>query len=106
MTRYGSIDTDTIMTNFNYFVLHPTDEDLTYWGSYPVYIDSFEPMVKCGTLSSYAANPKRLYDDFKNSVWPAGFMHAVGHSNILLRMLSRGGNQLRLILRDKWGGKR
>ncbi|ETS92421.1 hypothetical protein [Veillonella sp. AS16] len=101
MTRYGSIDTDIVMTDFNYFILHPTDEDLVYWGPYPVYIDSFEPMVHCGTLQSYVSHPKQLFYDFKNSVWPAGFLHAMCHSNILLRLLSYG-NQLRLILRDKW----
>ena len=44
MKQYGSIDAGLVMTNFIQFVLHPDDEDVAYWGPYPVYIDSFEPV--------------------------------------------------------------
>ncbi len=100
MMRYGSIDADMVMTNFNQFVLHPDDEDLAYWGPYPVYIDSFEPMVKNKSLSAYVGNPKQLATDFKDSIWPAGFLHALGKSNLLLGLLNHS-NQLRLSLKDK-----
>ena len=53
MMQYGSIDADLVMTNFIQFVLHPDDEDVAYWGPYPVYIDSFEPMVKNKSLAAY-----------------------------------------------------
>ena len=100
MMQYGSIDADMVMTNFNQFVLHPDDEDVAYWGPYPVYIDSFEPMVKNKSLSSYLGNPKQLATDFKDSIWPAGFLHALGGSNLLLGILNHS-NQLRLSLKDK-----
>ena len=100
MMQYGSIDADMVMTNFNQFVLHPDYEDVAYWGPYPVYIDSFEPMVKIKSLSSYLGNPKQLATDFKNSIWPAGFLYALGNSNLLLGMLNHS-NQLRLSLKDK-----
>ena len=100
MMKYGSIDTDIVMTNFNQFVLHPDDEDVAYWGPYPVYIDSFEPMVKNKSLFSYLGNPKQLATDFKDSIWPSGFLHALGNSNLLLGMLNHS-NQLRLSLKDK-----
>lgn len=100
MMQYGSIDADMVMTNFNQFVLHPDDEDVAYWGPYPVYIDSFEPMVKNKSLSSYLGNPKQLATDFKDSIWPAGFLHALGNSNLLLGLLNHS-NQLRLSLKDK-----
>lgn len=100
MMQYGSIDADMVMTNFNQFVLHPDDEDLAYWGPYPVYIDSFEPMVKNKSLSAYVGNPKQLATDFKDSIWPAGFLHALGKSNLLLGLLNHS-NQLRLSLKDK-----
>lgn len=100
MMQYGSIDADMVMTNFNQFVLHPDDEDVAYWGPYPVYIDSFEPMVKNKSLSAYIGNPKQLSRDFKDSIWPAGFLHALGKSNLLLGFLNHS-NQLRLSLKDK-----
>ena len=100
MMQYGSIDADMVMTNFNQFVLHPDDEDVAYWGPYPVYIDSFEPMVKNKSLSAYVGNPKQLATDFKDSIWPAGFLHALGKSNLLLGLLNHS-NQLRLSLKDK-----
>lgn len=100
MMKYGSIDTDIVMTNFNQFVLHPDDEDVAYWGPYPVYIDSFEPMVKNKSLFSYLGNPKQLATDFKDSIWPSGFLHALGNSNLLLGMLNHS-NQLRLLFKDK-----
>ena len=100
MMQYGSIDADLVMTNFIQFVLHPDDEDVAYWGSYPVYIDSFEPMVKNKSLAAYLSNPKQLVTDFKDSIWPAGFLHALGNSNLLLGMLNHS-NQLRLSLKDK-----
>ena len=100
MMQYGSIDADMVMTNFNQFVLHPDDKDVAYWGPYPVYIDSFEPMVKNKSLSSYLGNPKQLATDFKDSIWPAGFLHALGGSNLLLGILNHS-NQLRLSLKDK-----
>lgn len=100
MMQYGSIDADMVMTNFNQFVLHPDDEDVAYWGPYPVYIDSFEPMVKNKSLSAYVGNPKQLSRDFKDSIWPAGFLHALGKSNLLLGLLNHS-NQLRLSLKDK-----
>lgn len=100
MMQYGSIDADMVMTNFNQFVLHPDDEDVIYWGSYPVYIDSFEPMVKNKSLSTYVGNPKQLVTDFKDSIWPAGFLHDLSNSNLLLGMLNHS-NQLRLSLKDK-----
>lgn len=100
MMQYGSIDADMVMTNFNQFVLHPDDEDVAYWGPYPVYIDSFEPMVKNKSLSAYVGNPKQLSRDFKDSIWPAGFLHALGKSNLLLGFLNHS-NQLRLSLKDK-----
>ena len=100
MMQYGSIDADMVMTNFNQFVLHPDDEDVAYWGPYPVYIDSFEPMVKNKSLSAYIGNPKQLSRDFKDSIWPAGFLHALGKSNLLLGLLNHS-NQLRLSLKDK-----
>ena len=100
MMKYGSIDTDIVMTNFNQFVLHPDDEDVAYWGPYPVYIDSFEPMVKNKSLFSYLGNPKQLATDFKDSIWPSGFLHALGNSNLLLGILNHS-NQLRLSLKDK-----
>lgn len=100
MMQYGSIDADLVMTNFIQFVLHPDDEDVAYWGSYPVYIDSFEPMVKNKSLVAYLINPKQLVTDFKDSIWPAGFLHALGNSNLLLGMLNHS-NQLRLSLKDK-----
>ncbi len=100
MMQYGSIDADMVMTNFIQFVLHPDDEDVAYWGPYPVYIDSFEPMVKNKSLAAYLSNPKQLVTDFKDSIWPAGFLHALGNSNLLLGMLNHS-NQLRLFLKDK-----
>ena len=100
MMQYGSIDADLVMTNFIQFVLHPDDEDVAYWGPYPVYIDSFEPMVKNKSLVAYLINPKQLVTDFKDSIWPAGFLHALGNSNLLLGMLNHS-NQLRLSLKDK-----
>lgn len=100
MMQYGSIDADMVMTNFNQFVLHPDNEDVAYWGPYPVYIDSFEPMVKNKSLAVYLSNPKQLVTDFKDSIWPAGFLHALGNSNLLLGMLNHS-NQLRLSLKDK-----
>ena len=100
MMQYGSIDADMVMTNFNQFVLHPDNEDVDYWGPYPVYIDSFEPMVKNKSLAVYLSNPKQLVTDFKDSIWPAGFLHALGNSNLLLGMLNHS-NQLRLSLKDK-----
>ena len=100
MMQYGSIDADLVMTNFIQFVLHPDDEDVTYWGPYPVYIDSFEPMVKNKSLAAYLINPKQLVTDFKDSIWPAGFLHTLGNSNLLLGMLNHS-NQLRLSLKDK-----
>ena len=100
MKQYGSIDADLVMTNFIQFVLHPDDEDVAYWGPYPVYIDSFEPMVKNKSLAAYLSNPKQLVTDFKDSIWPAGFLHALGNSNLLLGMLNHS-NQLRLSLKDK-----
>lgn len=100
MMQYGSIDADLVMTNFIQFVLHPDDEDVAYWGPYPVYIDSFEPMVKNKSLAVYLSNPKQLVTDFKDSIWPAGFLHALGNSNLLLGMLNHS-NQLRLSLKDK-----
>ena len=100
MMQYGSIDADLVMTNFIQFVLHPDDEDVAYWGPYPVYIDSFEPMVKNKSLAAYLSNPKQLVTDFKDSIWPAGFLHALGNSNLLLGMLNHS-NQLRLSLKDK-----
>ena len=100
MMQYGSIDADLVMTNFIQFVLHPDDEDIAYWGPYPVYIDSFEPMVKNKSLVAYLINPKQLVTDFKDSIWPAGFLHALGNSNLLLGMLNHS-NQLRLSLKDK-----
>lgn len=100
MKQYGSIDADMVMTNFIQFVLHPDDEDVAYWGPYPVYIDSFEPMVKNKSLAAYLSNPKQLVMDFKDSIWPAGFLHALGNSNLLLGMLNHS-NQLRLSLKDK-----
>ena len=98
--QYGSIDVDMVMTNFIQFILHPDDKDVAYWGPYPVYIDSFEPMVKNKSLAAYLGNPKQLATDFKNSIWPAGFLHALGKSNLLLGMLNHS-NQLRLSLKDK-----
>lgn len=100
MMQYGSIDAGLVMTNFIQFVLHPDDEDIAYWGPYPVYIDSFEPMVKNKSLVAYLINPKQLVTDFKDSIWPAGFLHALGNSNLLLGMLNHS-NQLRLSLKDK-----
>lgn len=100
MMQYSSIDADMVMTNFNQFVLHPDDEDVAYWGPYPVYIDSFEPMVKNKSLSAYIGNPKQLSRDFKDSIWPAGFLHALVKSNLLLGLLNHS-NQLRLSLKDK-----
>lgn len=100
MMQYGSIDADLVMTNFIQFVLHPDDEDVAYWGPYPVYIDSFEPMVKNKSLVAYLINPKQLVTDFKDSIWPAGFLHTLGNSNLLLGMLNHS-NQLRLSLKDK-----
>lgn len=100
MMQYGSIDVGLVMTNFIQFVLHPDDEDIAYWGPYPVYIDSFEPMVKNKSLSAYIGNPKQLSRDFKDSIWPAGFLHALGKSNLLLGFLNHS-NQLRLSLKDK-----
>ena len=100
MMQYGSIDADMVMTNFIQFVLHPDDEDVAYWGPYPVYIDSFEPMVKNKSLAAYLSNPKQLVTDFKDSIWPAGFLHALGNSNLLLGILNHS-NQLRLSLKDK-----
>ncbi len=100
MMQYGSIDAGLVMTNFIQFVLHPDDEDVAYWGPYPVYIDSFEPMVKNKSLSAYVGNPKQLSRDFKDSIWPAGFLHALGKSNLLLGFLNHS-NQLRLSLKDK-----
>lgn len=100
MIQYGSIDADLVMTNFIQFVLHPDDEDVAYWGPYPVYIDSFEPMVKNKSLVAYLINPKQLVTDFKDSIWPAGFLHTLGNSNLLLGMLNHS-NQLRLSLKDK-----
>jgi hypothetical protein len=100
MMQYGSIDANLVMTNFIQFVLHPDDEDVAYWGPYPVYIDSFEPMVKNKSLVAYLSNPKQLVTDFKDSIWPAGFLHALGNSNLLLGMLNHS-NQLRLSLKDK-----
>ena len=100
MMQYGSIDADMVMINFNQFVLHPDDEDVSYWGPYPVYIDSFEPMVKNKSLSAYIGSPKQLSRDFKDSIWPAGFLHALGKSNLLLGLLNHS-NQLRLSLKDK-----
>lgn len=100
MMKYGSIDTDIVMTNFNQFVLHPDDEDVAYWGPYPVYIDSFEPMVRNKSLFSYLCNPKQLATDFKDSIWPSGFLHVLGNSNLLLGMLNHS-NQLRLLFKDK-----
>lgn len=100
MMQYGSIDAGLVMTNFIQFVLHPDDEDIAYWGPYPVYIDSFEPMVKNKSLSAYVGNPKQLSRDFKDSIWPAGFLHALGKSNLLLGFLNHS-NQLRLSLKDK-----
>lgn len=100
MMQYGSIDTDIVMTNFNQFVLHPDDEDVAYWGPYPVYIDSFEPMVKNNSLLSYLGHPTQLARDFKDSIWPSGFLHALSNSNLLLGMLNHS-NQLRLSLKDK-----
>ena len=100
MMQYGSIDAGLVMTNFIQFVLHPDDEDIAYWGPYPVYIDSFEPMVKNKSLSAYVGNPKQLSRDFKDSIWPAGFLHALVKSNLLLGLLNHS-NQLRLSLKDK-----
>lgn len=100
MMQYGSIDAGLVMTNFIQFVLHPDDEDIAYWGPYPVYIDSFEPMVKNKSLVAYLINPKQLVTDFKDSIWPAGFLHALGNSNLLLGMLNHS-NQLRLFFKDK-----
>ena len=100
MMQYGSIDADLVMTNFIQFVLHPDDEDVAYWGPYPVYIDCFEPMIKNKSLVAYLINPKQLVTDFKDSIWPAGFLHALGNSNLLLGMLNHS-NQLRLSLKDK-----
>ena len=100
MMQYGSIDAGLVMTNFIQFVLHPDDEDVAYWGPYPVYIDSFEPMVKNKSLSAYVGNPKQLSRDFKDSIWPAGFLHALVKSNLLLGLLNHS-NQLRLSLKDK-----
>ena len=100
MMQYGSIDADMVMTNFIQFALHPDNEDVSYWGPYPVYIDSFEPMVKNKSLAAYLSNPKQLSTDFKDSIWPAGFLHALGKSNLLLGLLNHS-NQLRLSLKDK-----
>lgn len=100
MMQYGSIDADMVMTNFNQFVLHPDDEDVDYWGPYPVYIDSFEPMVKNKSLAAYLSNPKQLVTDFKDSIWPAGFLYDLGNSNLLLGILNHS-NQLRLFFKDK-----
>ena len=100
MMQYGSINADLVMTNFIQFVLHPDDEDVAYWGPYPVYIDSFEPMVKNKSLAAYLSNPKQLVTDFKDSIWPAGFLHALGNSNLLLGILNHS-NQLRLFFKDK-----
>lgn len=100
MMQYGSIDADMVMTNFIQFALHPNNEDVSYWGPYPVYIDSFEPMVKNKSLAIYLSNPKQLSTDFKDSIWPAGFLHALVKSNLLLGLLNHS-NQLRLSLKDK-----
>ena len=100
MMQYGSVEAGMVMTNFSRFVLHPDDEDVAYWGPYPVYIDFFEPMVKNKSLYFYFGNPKQLAKDFKNSIWPSGFLHALGNSNLFLDVLNHS-NQLRLLLKYK-----
>lgn len=68
------ISNNLALKNFKKFGLTPCLADLTEWGDFRFASDRFESLVKCKDLKTYIVNPHLFINDFKNSMWPAGFL--------------------------------
>lgn len=68
------ISNNLALKNFKKFGLTPYNDDLAEWGDFRFDSDKFEPLVKCRSLKTYIANTHLFINDFKNSMWPAGFL--------------------------------
>ncbi|WP_441561168.1 HAD family hydrolase [Colibacter massiliensis] len=100
LNHYGKFDAEAVLANLIFFILHPTDEDVTYWGDYPFFVEEFVSMLPTTDRLEYIKHPAQLLRDMRDCVWLAGFMHRLLSSNILLRLMAEA-NIARLKIKQK-----
>lgn len=80
-----------IFSNLEFFLLHPSNLDIDYWGEFPFFENYYiyNSMIKNRNILEYIKAPKLLVSDIRSSLWLSGFLRKLMGNNLGIEIISK-----------------